>query len=321
MNPTSATKRSTKTPAFSARGPTRGVRLRSLRLGAGLLLAASVALTGCSDSIEIPSDPIVLNQEVVRTAQHGNHRQLAALIEAGGDATQRDFLGWTPLHYAVNRFRDEGYSDMRPVEVLLDAPGVDIDSRTNDATSALTLAARYGRIELLELLLERGAALEMKEGDGSNVLVAALREDELEMAKHLLAKGVDVNENLPGGGNALFIAIRNRNIEAMRMLIDAGVDVHGGGKAAPPIIFAAAVREVPVVELLIDAGADVNAINPVNGLTPLHRAIGSGAEMVELLLEAGAKPGVSNQEGYTPLDFANERGDQEVVRLLTEARS
>lgn len=301
----------------SMRGPRPG-SLFALVLAAALALGAA----GCDlESFDIPTDPKELDQEVIRAAQHGTAGRLEALIEAGGDAAQRDMLGWTPLHYAVNRFRVEGNGDFDVVKVLLETPGVDIHSRTNDGFSPIVLAAEHGNIELLELLLEHGADLKFRDDDGFTVLSAALRKRRLEMARHLLAKGVDVNEKLPGGGNALFVAIRSRSPEAVQMLIDAGADLHGGGKVAAPIIFASAIRNQEVVQVLLDAGADVNAINPNNGLTALHRAVGSGPELVRLLLDAGAKTGVKNHEGFTALDLAREHGNQETIELLTAAQS
>ncbi|MDP6981107.1 MAG: ankyrin repeat domain-containing protein [Myxococcota bacterium] len=290
-------------------------RVAAAVLGAALSIA--IAATGCSlDSANIPSDPVERDIEVVRVAQHGTHGRLRALIEAGGNAAQRDDLGWTPLHYAINRFRNKDYDELRVVEVLLEAPGVDVQARTNSGDSPITLAAEHGNIELLELLLANGADLEYRESDSFTVLTSALRRRQLAMARHLLDKGVDVNEPLKGGGSALFIALRSRDQQAVQMLIDANVDIHGGGKAAAPVIFAAALRDVELMKLLLDAGADVNAVNPTNGLTALHRAVGSGSEMVKLLLDAGARGGVVDKEGHTPLDLANELGDESIIALL-----
>ncbi len=296
-------------------------RHRVIMAAFGAVVSAAIAGTGCSlDSLNIPSDPAERDLEVMRTAQHGTHGRLRALIEAGGNAAQRDALGWTPLHYAVNRFRDKNYDDLRVVEALVETRGVDIQAQTNSGESPVLLAAEHGNIELLEFLLANGADLSYREGDAVTALAAALRKRQLEMVEHLLDREVDVNEALAGGFSAIFIAIRSREPRAVQLLLDAGVDIHGGGKVAAPVIFAAALRNEEVVKLLLDAGADVNAVNPTNGLTALHRAIASGSGMVRLLLDAGARKGAASNEGYTPLDLARELGDEEIIALLTSTQ-
>src|SRR2546425_13007288 len=59
---------------------------------------------------------------------------------------------------------------------------------------------------------------------------------------------------------------------------------------------------------LLDAGARVNA-RQSGGHTPLHEAaLGGDAEVVRLLLAAGADPETGNHEGQTPADVARQAG-------------
>ncbi len=295
-------------------GRTRGVAIAVLTTG--------IVFSACfHDAMDIPTDPEALNEELIRTVQHGNHRRLRALIEAGADVTRRDLSGWTPLHFAVNRFIHAGYEDLRSLEVLLETPGVDVNSQGNQGATPIQLAAAHGNVEVLELLLRHGADLAYREGDELTALASALRGKKLEMAKHLLRKGVAVDERLPGGGTALYMAIRSRDPGAVSLLLEAGATVDPGPPAAAPIIYAASMRSEEILRLLIDAGADVNAVNPRNGLTPLHRAIESGPGVVKLLLDAGANPRVSDIDGRTPLDVAREIEHREMIALLEAALS
>ena len=75
-----------------------------------------------------------------------------------------------------------------------------------------------------------------------------------------------------------------------------------------------------VVEILLEAGADVNTLDR-RGATPLHHAAGEGrGDIVRLLLARGANPSYRD-DGWeaTPLDWAQHRGGEEVVRILKEA--
>jgi len=295
---------------------------RGLWLGTTLAWSLTWLAAGCSlESFDVPDEPKARVEALFTAVKHGSSSQVKALLDAGTDAGARDLLGWTPLHYAINRWHRPGYHETRPVKLLLDAKGIDIGSISNDGTTPARLAARHGSIEILDLLLARGANSGDRDDDGITLLMEALKYGHLDLAAHLIERGFDVNERLPGGGTALFVAIRSRNPLAVRMLIEAGAEVTGNEQTSEPIIFAAALGSEELISLLIEAGADVNAVNRVNGLTPLHRAVTSGPEMVRFLLDAGATPGVSSQDGFTPLDLAKEIEQQEIIRLLTNAAS
>jgi hypothetical protein len=61
----------------------------------------------------------------------------------------------------------------------------------------------------------------------------------------------------------------------------------------------------------LELGGDVNAANK-DGDTPLHGAAWRGAnDIVQLLVDHGAKLDVKNKQGYTPLRIAN--GEEERV--------
>ena len=67
-------------------------------------------------------------------------------------------------------------------------------------------------------------------------------------------------------------------------------------------------------------GLDVNSLILEKGDTFLHYAVGEGSlEMVEHLINNGARVNVANRYGYTPLDEAKTFGNTDIVALLEEA--
>ncbi len=53
------------------------------------------------------------------------------------------------------------------------------------------------------------------------------------------------------------------------------------------------------------------------GFTPLmHAAYAGNVELVSFLLENGADPTARNSEGKTPLTFAQEKNNRQIVELL-----
>ena len=73
------------------------------------------------------------------------------------------------------------------------------------------------------------------------------------------------------------------------------------------------------VKLLLELGADVSAADSA-GFTALHYAAGSfwreQSEIVELLLQRGAQPATTSEDGARPADIANGKGYGAVLKLL-----
>ncbi len=82
-----------------------------------------------------------------------------------------------------------------------------------------------------------------------------------------------------------------------------------------------AVRYPQMLELLLQAGAKVGARNAF-GHTPLHLAV-ADRRAVEILLAAGAEAAAANGFGKTPLDYAIRQGTSayslSIVDLLIRA--
>jgi ankyrin repeat protein len=93
-----------------------------------------------------------------------------------------------------------------------------------------------------------------------------------------------------------------------------------------PVMMAALGNRVDIARALISSGADVNRVSafPVAGTTALHLAssIDQGDDrMVKLLLAAGARVDLRNQEGLTPLEVAERAHNAHLIPALRAAAS
>ena len=78
-------------------------------------------------------------------------------------------------------------------------------------------------------------------------------------------------------------------------------------------------RHADVVRVLLDAGANPN-VRQSAGWTPLHAAAMNGdLTSVELLLDSGADPAATNEEGRSVVDLANESGDDATADRIRSA--
>jgi ankyrin repeat protein len=102
---------------------------------------------------------------------------------------------------------------------------------------------------------------------------------------------------------------------------DLGLVNRYGGVSVIP---ASERGHVDYVRRVVQTGIDVNHVNRL-GWTALLEAVilGSGGsahqEIVQILLAAGADPGLPDFEGLTALDHAHHRRQHEIERILLRA--
>jgi ankyrin repeat protein len=88
------------------------------------------------------------------------------------------------------------------------------------------------------------------------------------------------------------------------------------------LIIASRNGNLELVEALLKAGADVNAIEPVFGASPLHKATYNGwLELTRVLASAPGNPGghLGPSNGYTALHDALWHGYPDCAEVLIDA--
>lgn len=220
---------------------------------------------------------------------------------------------WNPLHHALARD-----NALETISLLLDHgadPALPVHGR-----SAISLAARRGRGDVLDLLERRGIPLDLRGAD--RLIAACARGDEADARAIAETEPQTVAEVQAQGGQLLAEFAGTGNTDGVRLLLDLGVPVaavfeQGDGyfDIAPgsTALHVAAWRAHPaVVRLLIDRGAPVDARDG-RGRTPLMLAVRAtvdsywtnrrSPDSVRALLDAGASTsGVRYPSGYAEVD-------------------
>jgi ankyrin repeat protein len=121
------------------------------------------------------------------------------------------------------------------------------------------------------------------------------------------------------GWSPLHLAAHYGHADVVSLLLhnNAPVDLRSANQMANTALHAAlAGRRANVVPVLLDAGADVNA-RQHGGWTALHAAAANGDRaLVELLLSRGADAAIANDAGVTAASIARERGHAAIAELL-----
>jgi ankyrin repeat protein len=236
------------------------------------------------------------------------------LLRAGADPNHKDPLGYPMLQLAAAR------GQVQMVELLLAAGADPLVPDTRMGASALHKAAIGGVVEVARVLLDHGAFIDQRAPiDGQTPLWDAVLYKRLPMVEYLLERGADPELKALGG-------FAPGDLEPFFLGDDFGpyreaIERHRRARserADDPLRLAALRGDVAKVRELIADGADVNRMAP-DGHTPLLDAAREGhADVVEVLLNAGADPRIVDHGNMkaTPAHKAGYMGHADVARLL-----
>ena len=163
--------------------------------------------------------------------------EVVELVKEGAQIDYQTKHGYTALTYAafrgtklVNRDGDEVYA----VELLLDRefklPA--IDRETGRKHTALTLAAKTGRLEIMEILIERGADIEYETRDGKTALMHAAIAGKWDAVRFLVERGARVDHADMQGRTAIEWARDSNFLGVMRTLAEYRYGYYGNVRAS-----------------------------------------------------------------------------------------
>jgi len=207
------------------------------------------------------------------------------LLRAGANPAARNRFGASPLSEAVTTGNPE------LVAALLEAGADATALTTQEGETVLMTAARAGNADVVRMLLDRGADVNARERyKGQTALMWAAAERHAPVVKLLLEHGadwrvrsVDRETKAPklsaassispiprGGFTALLFAAREGDIATTRVMLDAGVDInYGDVDNVTALVVAIMNKQYSLARFLIERGADVN-IADAAGRTALY---------------------------------------------------
>jgi len=235
----------------------------------------------------------------------------------------------TPLMLAVAQ------EDLSLVKLLLEHdadPDIEVPFI---GVAAIDRAIQLESTDILTALIDHGAAVDKPNRSGTTPLIFAMRMERLDVMKILIDAGADVNHRLNSGWTMLLQAVDcnpdrgNGTGEIVKFLIEAGADVNLALESGTtPVALAVTHNHLPELKLLLAAGADPNIKNNNNGWTPIHWAVNDkkeqphdASEMVQLLIDAGARLDAQTNSGTTPVKLAVTNNRLNELHILLNANA
>ncbi|UJR14534.1 hypothetical protein I4U23_001530 [Adineta vaga] len=290
------------------------------------------------------------HQEILNAAQGDDVRRLKEILDEldkrKATTTKKEVLnmgyreadGLTALSIAA------GKKHKTLTEILATCTEVDVNKASLSGITPLLMVAEVGWPDILDILLQRGAAVDSAPAGkraeenkiaGSTPLIGATKYNHPDCVKRLLAHHANPNHQNQSGISALMLAAEQGYFECVKLLVQAGADLElaPSGQLAltmnlcgqTPLFCAAKEGRTEIVKYLLDRGANPRVQNHY-GVSALWIPAQKGMlQVVELLLNAGADTHVApfgnladelNITGWTPLYAAMKSRKFDVVKLL-----
>ena len=172
-------------------------------------------------------------------------------LNAGSAAVGVFIIDWSniPLFQALKQKDDE-------VVKKIIRSGFNVNTKDNDGKTALHYAVANGNLEIINLLLNRGAKINAKAKDKRTPIWMLETDDEnlvMTILRLLISKGADVNHQNDEGESLLMLAAADDSLEGVKIFLNAGANPNLKDKDGETAIEKTSSDEIK--QLLIKHGA------------------------------------------------------------------
>ncbi|KJE96346.1 hypothetical protein CAOG_06686 [Capsaspora owczarzaki ATCC 30864] len=216
--------------------------------------------------------------------------------------------------------------DIDRVVRLIDEEGIDVNGQDEYMEwTPLILACNYGHLDVVELLLAKGADLYKSNYKRATPFHRACRGQHAHVVEYLLSIGVDFNRPDYQESPPIIYASspHNDNTEVVALLVAAGADVMARNQFGRfPLLYVSSRGHPDSITVLLDANADINGTDNW-GWTPLHEACRwNRVGCVQVLLDRGADVTMLTWDnGDTALELARRHGHESVIEEFRQRGS
>jgi len=189
-------------------------------------------------------------------AKYGGDATLQVLLEYGADVNNRGSHEFTPLYLATQRTDHSLASILR----LLSVKGIEINAKSDylDGYTALHMAVKLGKSDILKILLDHGADINAINTKGETALIVGATcspwEKYQQVIHILVERGANIETVDEDGNTAIMVAAKhwNKSLEVIQFLVERGAESSTRNlKGLTALMIAADRGNLPAVECLL----------------------------------------------------------------------
>jgi ankyrin repeat protein len=263
--------------------------------------------------------------------QNGAADVIDFVLQWDPDVNARSASGTNPLMVSLSRASETDRSPpLNLLEELL-RRGANPNTSDNDGLTALHHACALGYLEATRLLLDHGALVHIASAKGISPLEEAFNGRSTGVFAELIDRGADADAMWSMGEVPLSQCVIKGELDIFRILLDvADVNqINGEGATALLVACSRGDRHEHIRLLLSRPGLDLDFVDrnwQTNFEGTPHNSLSLSAHKgdylaTEMLLSAGADPGLVPRLPVLPLYRAVRNGHLEIARLLLAHQS
>ena len=268
---------------------------------------------------DIHQTTLIGETPIMTAVNHGHQDMVRALASRGADVMGMDIRGYTLLHAAITSSEVKDRVGM--IETILSLEGVspEIIHQTDIVYGATPLhwAASRGQVDVINVLLQRGASLTSINGDGELPIHVAARIDQVEAFFVMLIKDLDLLNARDDKGLTPIDTARINKSKNTLLALRFTEDVMNFYEAKDAFLRTPSYDSSDKIGILYDTLGDKAEEAILN--KPLHIAASeNNITEIKKLVSSGMKVDVRGQTGATPLSIAAGFGHIDAINALLE---
>lgn len=194
------------------------------------------------------------------------------------------------------------------LEKLLE--NTDIDTVNSSSQSLLHVAAEYGHLSIIELLIRKGARLDLQDNKGHTALHRAASKGHPEIVRALVRAGAPIYTLDRQGKTTVHLAAGNERLNTVKVLVKEEAEQSASHTQDMFLHSAAMEDNWRLAEMLLQSGAAVEARNNSKKTALFYAVSRNNEKTVIVLLNAGANV------DYDVITEAVKLNEESILRLL-----
>ncbi|MFH1714984.1 MAG: ankyrin repeat domain-containing protein [Elusimicrobiota bacterium] len=194
---------------------------------------------------------------------------------------------------------------------------------TNALYGAFFVFARRGDQAGLGLLLTRGLDINNKTKNDLTALLIASREERVEVVSFLLEHGANINAVDDNGFSALRFAVEKKNAQLVNVLLKAKIDVNlQDVNGVTPFMYSISKGCDAITPILQkQKNLDVNIADKTGNTALMYAIRTDNVKLIDSIIKQKAYVTAKNNKGNDALAIAKIKGNPKVIKMMEKAVS